>query len=597
MATITEDRLAEIRQRLNSGDYLTAYDEAAAVLEAGDEHPALIHLAVLSLARSGATDQAIALLSRYRTHLPDDEEIGALEARLFKDQYFACPDEAKKITLGKRARDAYLRVFENTRGYFSGINAATLSCLIGDVKNSHRLASEVYGICQTNPSDDYWHLATMAECCLVLERDAEAQSFLKTACEAETVNPASLSTTFRQLRLICEARGIGTELIASIRPPAVIHYTGHMIHGIGRAPGMDSADEPMLRQQVAAALEAEQVGFAYGSLACGADLIVAEQILQRGAELHVILPFSTEDFRHISVSPGGTAWEMRYDHVLDQATSVVHLVQDVGDGADFLFHTVTLQAIGRALLKAGTLGSKVMQIALWNGLQSSSSSGTAADIRLWKNFGLESMVITVPAPRSAAVTPASAAGNGNNRPEIAVKRRLMSMIFADVKGYSKLSEYQIAFFVPRWLNRLASLITAHTPHVIHTETWGDAIYLVLDSVSAAADAAIGLSGLFQDTAWHDLGLPHGIGVRVSAHVGPVFVADNPVLGKKAYFGPDVTRTARMEPCTPVGSVYVTEAFAAALAVESAAGFRCEYAGNQPLAKEYGSFPMYQLRRR
>ena len=51
---------------------------------------------------------------------------------------------------------------------------------------------------------------------------------------------------------------------------------------------------------------------AYGPLACGADILVAEAILARGGELHVVLPFAEEDFLRTSVHVGGPEWDARY---------------------------------------------------------------------------------------------------------------------------------------------------------------------------------------------------------------------------------------------------------------------------------------------
>jgi len=55
----------------------------------------------------------------------------------------------------------------------------------------------------------------------------------------------------------------------------------------------------------------------------------------------------------------------------------------------------------------------------------------------------------------------------------------------------------------------------------------------------------------------------------------------------------VSRTARIEPVTPPGEVYVTEQFAARLALEPA-GFGCDYVGQVPAAKGYGTMRMYHL---
>jgi hypothetical protein len=68
---------------------------------------------------------------------------------------------------------------------------------------------------------------------------------------------------------------------------------------------------------------------------------------------------------------------------------------------------------------------------------------------------------------------------------------------------------------------------------------------------------------------------------------PVFETTDPVQGVTNYFGAHVSRTARIEPVTPPGEVYVTEQFAARLALEPA-GFGCDYVGQVPAAKGYGT---------
>ena len=62
-------------------------------------------------------------------------------------------------------------------------------------------------------------------------------------------------------------------------------------------------------------------------------------------------------------------------------------------------------------------------------------------------------------------------------------------------------------------------------------------------------------------------------------------------------GSHVSRTARIEPVTPPGAVYVTEAFAAALVLSGPRELACDYVGHMPAAKGYGRLRMYRLRRR
>jgi hypothetical protein len=51
----------------------------------------------------------------------------------------------------------------------------------------------------------------------------------------------------------------------------------------------------------------------------------------------------------------------------------------------------------------------------------------------------------------------------------------------------------------------------------------------------------------------------------------------------------------MEPVTPEGEIYVSEAFAALLALEGRAALSYEYVGRVPLAKGAGFLRMYLLR--
>ena len=70
-----------------------------------------------------------------------------------------------------------------------------------------------------------------------------------------------------------------------------------------------------------------------------------------------------------------------------------------------------------------------------------------------------------------------------------------------------------------------------------------------------------------------------------------------VIGKENYFGSHVSRAARIEPVTAPGCAFVSEQFAALLAVEPGHEFVCEYIGIEDLAKHYDRCPLYRLARR
>jgi len=85
-------------------------------------------------------------------------------------------------------------------------------------------------------------------------------------------------------------------------------------------------------------------------------------------------------------------------------------------------------------------------------------------------------------------------------------------------------------------------------------------------------------------------------MRIALHYGTTYSGYDPISRRTTYYGTEVSRTARIEPITPSGSVYVTEPFAAVLEMEPDHPFVCNYVGKTPLAKGYGVSPLYRLSR-
>jgi len=591
----TESLVCQARELLKKGDFVGVYDVACKALEdPQNADPTLAHLAVLSLARSGATTQAEHWYRKIKVILPPTEDNISLEARLYKDQFLKAKDPGIKTQLGKKARDLYLEAYRINNNYYPAINAATLSMIIGDQSACRRLAEEVLTLCgpvaSSDGSEDYYLDVTRAEANLLLGKNDEVGPALAQACRGHAQDYGKLSTTWKQLSLICEHRGVPTDCIEAIRPPTVIAFMGQTIHGMGKSPGIDPADEGMLREQIRSLLKQHNIKIAFGSLACGTDLMIAEEILDQGGELNVILPFSQEEFKRTSVTPAGPAWEEKFDRALERAASVYHIVEDAYTGYDLLYTACSQQIMGLAYLRSQTLGSRAYQVVLWNGHPSASPGGTAAAMHLWEGLGQRNLVIPVPEPRSKGVAPLPVPVTQ----KIELKRHMKAMIFADVKGYGSLKEKQLPQFISKWFHHLERILKDHSGEILFTNTWGDSIYLVIDSVSSAARVSLELARIFSDEELAEMNLPEDLGLRVAAHVGPIFEGYNPLTRKKEYFGTHVTKTARLEPCTPVGSVYVTEPFAALLSMEAAGTYRCEYVGNHPLPKNFGRIRMYHL---
>ena len=171
------------------------------------------------------------------------------------------------------------------------------------------------------------------------------------------------------------------------------------------------------------------------------------------------------------------------------------------------------------------------------------------------------------------------------------------MLFGDVKDFRKLREEQLPRFTKAVMGRFATVLNGYGDKILYRNTWGDAIYVVLPDAATAAVCAMNLQTAMRELDLGALGLPPELALRLGGHLGPVFEGHDPVMDGPAYFGAHVSRTARIEPVTPPGEVYVTEPFAAAIALAQDSPFRCEYVGSIAAAKDYGDIRMYVLKRR
>ncbi len=175
-------------------------------------------------------------------------------------------------------------------------------------------------------------------------------------------------------------------------------------------------------------------------------------------------------------------------------------------------------------------------------------------------------------------------------------RVVRAMLFADISGFSQLSDEATVTFAARVFGAFGSVLQAHRGHLAGRRTWGDALFLVFTDAPAAASCALDLQDAMAAIDLEADGLPGHLSLRLGGHLGPIFRYHDPIIDGPDFTGSHVTRTARIEPVTPAGAVYVTEPFAAALVLAGRGDLTCDYVGHMPMAKDYGRLRMYRLRR-
>lgn len=594
------ERYRSAKAFFNNGEFFRSYDLAREAFEASPEHMAFAHLAVLSLADAGAVEMALTKFAVFGLDRCEDLEARSLLARLNKDLGFAASG-ARRLAFHEQARaiyeEAYRHATDPAQAYYPGVNAASLALWCGDVAGSGRLATEVLSLLKELPRTDsvserYWRLATEAEACLILRRLEEVKELLASLHALAAENYAQVATTIRQLHRIVVALGLPHDVLRVLVLPATIHYSGHIIAASGKAGRFLAEEEPVVRGKIEELLAAQNVGAGYGSLAAGADILFAESLLARGAALHVILPFTIADFIKFSVAPAGEAWVGRFDACLAGARSVRYATEDAFLHHDRLFQYSSHLAMGLAVLAARHMQSPVMQCALWDGVATRGIAGTVSDLQTWRKTGYPQHILRCGGREGEEdltfVAP--------DKPQGDAGREIRAMLFGDLHGFSKLTDTELPLFAAHIMGPFSEVIHAFRGRTSFVNTWGDGIFVVLEDVCAAADWALTMQERMKHIDLVPAGLPADLQLRLGGHLGPVYQLMDPVLERINFYGSHVSRAARIEPVTPEGCIYVTETFAAILALNDSRNFACDYAGYTEMAKHYGRLRIFLLRR-
>lgn len=253
-------------------------------------------------------------------------------------------------------------------------------------------------------------------------------------------------------------------------------------------------------------------------------------------------------------------------------------------GDDTLFGYSSSIAMGHAVIRARTLDSDAVQLAVWDGQASTLPAGTAHDVALWRAGGRITEIIDVRREVGSghADTEARSGRVGGES-----RRTVQAVLFGDLVGFSRLRDQDIRAYAEEVLVRFAATLDRFESNITDRNTWGDAIFVALDDVVAAARCARALQA--------DLADDDRFAMRMSAHVGVALITRDPIRERLGVMGRELTRAARIEPLTPPGEVYTTSAFAAMIALRPDCAVVPEYVGTLPSAKGFETIPMYVLK--
>ncbi len=457
----------------------------------------------------------------------------------------------------------------------------------------------------------YWELAALGEASLILRGQSQAGEWYARAAEAGKNRFGDLHSSRRNARLILqhwnEDQGWIEEYLCI---PCVLVFAGHMIDRPERTtPRFPIEFESAVAKEIRRKIDMLKPGFGFASAACGSDILFLEAMLDAGAEVSVVLPYNEEDFLRDSVDfIPKSKWRARFEQVLTRSARVITAsAQRMGTGG-ISYEFCSQLLLGLAAIRCRQLDSTLISLAVWNEKPGDGLGGTASVVENWRKLGYEPEIINLEKIcRRSGMLPAGRQRRNpqKSRPtgssiaqtsEESLDSRVVAILFADAVGFSKLTEAQVPRFVQHFLGAIAQLSNRCADSIIAKNTWGDGLYFVFSDVGLAGNFALQLADLVTKQNWEKKGLPRGLNLRIALHAGPVYEFDDPITANRSYSGTHVSRAARIEPIAPPSQVYASEAFAALSAAQRARDFTCDYVGQTPMAKGYGTLPTYHVRR-
>jgi class 3 adenylate cyclase/tetratricopeptide (TPR) repeat protein len=601
---------------LKLAEPLLACDIIREAREQGDDAE-LRRLYVEALIQCGAHTSAVDLVQLLYADSSEDFATLNLCGRVYKHIGFASAERAKARVYLVKALAFYSEAHARASGFDyterqarqraindTAINLATLSLLVGDRKSAYRYVNEVVRAIGADGTyakiQDMWAFAMLAECHVIMEDLPKAEELFQKAAAMARLELLSVVTMRRQARFLlrCLERP-ETELDHVFAVPSVACMTGHLVDPPGASfQRLPAASLGKLRRKIASLIVKRNIEIGFCSGGSGGDLLFAEELLRRKGEVNLVLPFAPEHFRrNLAELSGPGEWLEAFDRVLAQASTVTILSDDMGtdDQAPYLYCAEVVE--GLAALRAQALATEQINVTVWDESDADDIRGTAAAVARWRQKGANMQVITTQSIATEPKAARTAARSAGEVISIRDKQEVSAILFADTVGFSRITDRYIPPYVESFIGTVARVIRELGLESAHKNSWGDALFMVFGQLEDAARFSLTLCETLREVSWRQKGLPQGLTFRMALHAGPVYRLTDPITGMPNYYGFHVSQGARIEPITPPGQVYTSENFAALMTARRISGYACDYVGRVIHPKNFGTHPIYNLKRR
>lgn len=540
-----EELIAKVEGYIHQGRYIEARARAEEGLKE-QPHLRLQQLLALAMSKSGVPEEAREFLEPiYKTQAEDPETAGIL-ASIYKELFRKHQD----TTFAMLSRDTYLKNFEATRSYYTGINAASMSAIVMQASKSKKIARDVVSLLDAQ-TEDFWELATLGEAYLLLkEKEQSLQCFAK-ARKVGASDWGKITSVHNQLWLLNHFIPVSGEVQNLFSPPSVVAFIGHMIdHPQSKNARFPPIIEKNVKDAIANSLRTLNAKVGYCSLACGSDILFAEALAEQNGEVNIFVPFAMEDFLNVSVRFAGEEWAARFQALADRFRITMLTKEDYG-GYNDLFTLQSKIIFGASMIRSAQYHTQPHLLTVLSGVDLKRAEGGTRDtLRFWPT-GLSHVNINpdlfLPTHSVAEVAPSQQPSSPK------INRPVLYLILAETSHLNSLQQDKI--------NQLLKQRVEEEPDSYSSLEIGENILVACNTETTMIETVKLLKGFLQTAR----------GLKITLHAGPAFREGGFVKGETV----EILKAL----CTysPRGSISASGHVAALLALD-AQNFLIEYSG-------------------
>jgi len=562
------DQILVLQDLVNHGRYLEAREMAFHLRNNSEvDHERVDQLLALSLSKSGSPEDALAQLDLTYRRNPNDPETAGILGGIYKELFKKHLDSKYAVL----SRDTYVKNFSVTKSSYTGINAATMSAIAGRAMQGREIANSVIALIDESTAG-FWELATLGEAYLLIKNRDRCVEYYVQARQLAANDWGKVISVHNQLWLLNHYVSVPKEVLRIFAPPEVVAFAGHMVDGPNRkTPRFPAAIEGKVKDAIKGAIRTLHASIGYCSLASGADILFAEAMAEEGGEVHVLMPFSKDDFIHTSLLFAGEHWVKRFEDLLDKFP-ITFITTDNYGGNDDLFSLLGKIIFGSAVLRSQMYHQEPYLLTVLSELDMKRMEGGTRDtIRMWpypqKHTNINPDTMYTPAD----IVPAVSSAPRKEMPVIADRPVLYMACI------------ELADLLPMEKERIEKSVNS----LVEEQQVLSKIFKVIDdSIIIALDSEISLLDIVR-TIWNSTApFKPEKPIRIALHVAPVNT-NSDADEKNFRFIKAIGQYA------PKGSVCSSTGFAAVLALHPKK-FQLNYLGVIQLVDEVESNGLYKV---